>query len=172
MAKEASATMTLETVRKSLIEQEDTIIYSLIDRATYPLNSKTYDDSASLIPGFDGSFAKFLAMETEAVHAKVHWLFLFICGHSYTRRGLNFSSNNIIRWSMKQCGRYENPEEHPFFPDALPSSLVPSHEYPNVILRETLFFSHILSKVFLVILLKIFLDLSRFADLAFRCLFH
>ncbi|KAK4756029.1 hypothetical protein SAY87_009786 [Trapa incisa] len=101
MVKEASETMTLETVRNSLNEQENTIIYSLIDRANYPLNPKMYDESASLIPGFDGSLVKFMVMETEAVHAK--------------------------------CGRYENPEELPFFPGNLPSSLVPSQEYPNIL---------------------------------------
>lgn len=68
--KEASDTMTLETVRNSLIEQEDTIIYSLIDRANYQLNSKMYDETASLIPGYDGSLVKFVVMETEAVNAK------------------------------------------------------------------------------------------------------
>ncbi|OWM87387.1 hypothetical protein CDL15_Pgr022498 [Punica granatum] len=71
MAKEASATMTLETVRDSLSAQEDTIIYSLIDRVNYPLNSKTYDQSASLIPGFAGSLVEYVVKETEAVHAKI-----------------------------------------------------------------------------------------------------
>ncbi|KAK4760014.1 hypothetical protein SAY87_023145 [Trapa incisa] len=100
MAKEVSDTMTLETVRNSLIEQEDTIIYSLMDRANYPLNPKMYE-SSSLIPGYDGSLVKFMVMETEAVHAK--------------------------------CGRYENPEELPFFPANLPSSLVSSQEYPKIL---------------------------------------
>ncbi|KAB2027846.1 hypothetical protein ES319_D05G060900v1 [Gossypium barbadense] len=32
-----------------------------------------------------------------------------------------------------KAGRYENPEEHPFFPDDLPPSQVPPHKYPRVL---------------------------------------
>ncbi|XP_077238112.1 chorismate mutase 2 [Tasmannia lanceolata] len=90
---------TLDSVREALIRQEDTIVFSLIERAKFAKNSLIYDQSSDLIPGFCGSLLQFLLKETETLHAKV--------------------------------GRYENPEEHPFFPVQLPLS--PPHNYPQVL---------------------------------------
>jgi hypothetical protein len=38
-------------------------------------------------------------------------------------------SNNVV---ILQAGRYENPEENPFFPENLVSSLVPSYPFTKV----------------------------------------
>lgn len=93
--------LTLDMVRDSLIRQEDTIVFSLIERARFPLNSPTNNSSYASIPGSSGSLAEFIVKQTEAIQAT--------------------------------AGRYENPEEHPFFPDNLPPSLVPPHKYPEVL---------------------------------------
>lgn len=63
---------TLESVRKGLVRQEDTIVYGLIDRARFPLNSHTYEENYSKIPGFCGSLVEFVVQNTEAVQAKVN----------------------------------------------------------------------------------------------------
>ncbi|GMP83734.1 hypothetical protein CsSME_00037543 [Camellia sinensis var. sinensis] len=34
---------------------------------------------------------------------------------------------------MLQFGRYESPEENPFFPDSLPPLVVPPHNYPQIL---------------------------------------
>ncbi|GLT76106.1 hypothetical protein SLA2020_477870 [Shorea laevis] len=94
-----SSGMTLDTVRDALIRQEDTIIFSLIERAKFPLNSPAYNQS--WVPGFSGSLVEFIVKQTENLQAKV--------------------------------GRYENPEEHPFFPNDLPETVVPLFEYPKVL---------------------------------------
>ncbi|XP_041022667.1 chorismate mutase 2-like [Juglans microcarpa x Juglans regia] len=62
--------LTLESVRDSLVRQEDTIIYALIERARFPINSPAYDHSYAKIPGFSGSLLQFLVRETEALQAK------------------------------------------------------------------------------------------------------
>ncbi|XP_062163150.1 chorismate mutase 2 isoform X1 [Alnus glutinosa] len=62
--------LTLESVRQSLIRQEDTIVFGLIERARFPINSPTYNGSYANIPGFSGSLAQFLVRETEALQAK------------------------------------------------------------------------------------------------------
>ncbi|GLU01243.1 hypothetical protein SLE2022_185560 [Rubroshorea leprosula] len=93
--------ITLDSVRDALIRQEDTIIFSLIERAKFPLNSPAYNQSSLSIPGFSGSLVQFFVKETENLQAK--------------------------------AGRYENPEEHPFFPDGLPDSVVPHFEYPKIL---------------------------------------
>ncbi|CAI9094594.1 OLC1v1030357C1 [Oldenlandia corymbosa var. corymbosa] len=88
-----SSGFTLESVRKSLIRQEDTLVFNLIERAKYPIVPQLYDDgNCPILPGSSDSFLESFVKETEAVQAKF--------------------------------GRYQSPEEHPFFPDKLPESLV------------------------------------------------
>ncbi|KAG8495307.1 hypothetical protein CXB51_012948 [Gossypium anomalum] len=98
---DVSDRLTLESVRDSLIRQEDSIVFSLIERARFPLNAPTYDPSYFSMPSSYGSLVELVVKQTEAVQAK--------------------------------AGRYENPEEHPFFPDDLPPSQVPPHKYPRVL---------------------------------------
>ncbi|MBA0774251.1 hypothetical protein Gotri_009472 [Gossypium trilobum] len=98
---DVSDRLTLESVRDSLIRQEDSIVFSLIERAKFPLNAPTYDPSYFSMPASYGSLVELVVKQTEAVQAK--------------------------------AGRYENPEEHPFFPDDLPPSQVPPHTYPRVL---------------------------------------
>lgn len=93
--------LTLESIRNSLIRQEDTIIFSLIERAKYPINPQFYDSNCSIFPGISGSLLEKFVQETEAIQAKF--------------------------------GRYQSPEEHPFFPDGLPDSLVPPHSLPDIL---------------------------------------
>lgn len=89
---------TLDSLRDSLTRQEDSIVFSLIERAKYPYNAPTYS-SSFLRDGQNRSIAEIFVRETEAVQAK--------------------------------AGRYQNPEELPFFPHDLPLSLVPPYNYPQ-----------------------------------------
>ncbi|CAN6459095.1 unnamed protein product [Victoria cruziana] len=63
----APATLSLESARESLIRQEDTIVFSLIERTQYPFNAPAYD----AIPCLGGSLAEVLVKETEVLHAKL-----------------------------------------------------------------------------------------------------
>ncbi|CAA2987106.1 chorismate mutase 2 isoform X1 [Olea europaea var. sylvestris] len=58
--------LNLDTLRKILVREEDTIIFSLIERAKYPINSPLYDKR----PGLSGSLFEFFVKESEAVQAK------------------------------------------------------------------------------------------------------
>lgn len=69
--------LTLESIRDSLVRQEDTIIHALIERARFPINSPAYDYSYAKIPGFSGSLLQFIVRETEAFQAKVCLYVLF-----------------------------------------------------------------------------------------------
>ncbi|XP_021735774.1 chorismate mutase 2-like [Chenopodium quinoa] len=60
--------LSLDSIRKTLIGLEDTIIYSLIERANRPLNSPAYDSSH--FPGFHGSLTELLVKGTESVQAQ------------------------------------------------------------------------------------------------------
>ncbi|XP_019167920.1 PREDICTED: chorismate mutase 2-like [Ipomoea nil] len=64
--------VTLETVRASLIRQEDTIVFCLIERAKFPRNPTLYDQSAPVVPTtLSASLFHFIFKETEALQSKV-----------------------------------------------------------------------------------------------------
>ncbi|KAK9141555.1 hypothetical protein Syun_010955 [Stephania yunnanensis] len=100
---DSANTLSLDAIRDSLIRQEDTIVFCLIERAKFPINSVIYDQQSSSVgvPGFDGSLLHYIVKESEILNAKV--------------------------------GRYASPEENPFFPDGLPPQLFPPHNYPSVL---------------------------------------
>ena len=66
-----SESLTLDNIRHSLIRQEDSIIFSLLERAQYCYNADTYDHDAISAEGFRGSLVEFMVWETEKLHAQV-----------------------------------------------------------------------------------------------------
>lgn len=66
-----SESLTLEGIRNSLIRQEDSIIFSLLERAKYCYNADTYDPTAFDMDGFHGSLVEYMVKGTEKLHAKV-----------------------------------------------------------------------------------------------------
>lgn len=75
--------ITLESVRESLIRQEDTIVFNLIERARYPRNSPLYNQSYS-IPGFSGSLFQYIVSQSENLYARVSFfLSFFFSFHSW-----------------------------------------------------------------------------------------
>ncbi|OWM64552.1 chorismate mutase 1, chloroplastic [Punica granatum] len=68
---DTSKSLTLEGIRRSLILQEDSIIFALLERAQYFYNEETYDPVAFAMDGFPGSLVEFMVKETEKLHAQV-----------------------------------------------------------------------------------------------------
>jgi chorismate mutase len=68
---DGSDNLTLDHIRHSLIRQEDSIIFSLLERAQYCYNGDTYDPDAFSMDGFNGSLVEYMVKETEKLHAKV-----------------------------------------------------------------------------------------------------
>uniref|UniRef100_A0A1J3HP67 chorismate mutase n=1 Tax=Noccaea caerulescens TaxID=107243 RepID=A0A1J3HP67_NOCCA len=66
-----SESLTLEGIRNSLIRQEDSIIFGLLERAKYCYNADTYDPTAFDMDGFHGSLVEYMVKGTETLHAKV-----------------------------------------------------------------------------------------------------
>jgi hypothetical protein len=66
-----SQTLTLDFIRHSLIQQEDSIIFSLLERSQFCYNADTYDCDAFHKDGFHGSLVEFMVRETEKLHAQV-----------------------------------------------------------------------------------------------------
>lgn len=74
--------LSLESIRESLIRQEDTIVFSLIERAKFPLNSLAFEASRCLDSGNSSSLTEFFVREIEILQAKVSTLLLFKLIHS------------------------------------------------------------------------------------------
>lgn len=68
---DTSKSLTLEGIRRSLILQEDSIIFALLERAQYFYNAEAYDPDAFAMDGFPGSLVEFMVKETEKLHAQV-----------------------------------------------------------------------------------------------------
>lgn len=66
-----SKTLTLDGIRHSLIRQEDSIIFSLLERTQYSYNADAYDSDAFFMDGFKGSLVEYMVLETEKLHAQV-----------------------------------------------------------------------------------------------------
>ncbi|OEL32355.1 Chorismate mutase 3, chloroplastic [Dichanthelium oligosanthes] len=66
-----SETLTLDSVRDTLIRLEDSIIFGLLERAQYRYNADTYDSNAFRMDGFKGSLVEYMVRETEKLHAQV-----------------------------------------------------------------------------------------------------
>ncbi|XP_058009997.1 chorismate mutase 3, chloroplastic, partial [Hevea brasiliensis] len=66
-----SQSLSLENIRHSLIQQEDSIIFSLLLRAQYDYNADTYDPDAFPMKGFRVSMVEYIVRETEKLHAQM-----------------------------------------------------------------------------------------------------
>jgi len=87
-----SDVLSLDSIRASLIRQEETIIFALIERAQFRQNKVVYEPGASgldsIVNGDDkSSFLEHMLTETEKLHSAVR--------------------------------RYKSPEEHAFYPEKL-----------------------------------------------------
>ncbi|PFH54065.1 hypothetical protein AMATHDRAFT_843 [Amanita thiersii Skay4041] len=95
--------LSLDRIRSVLTRLEDTIIFSLIERAQFAHNPKIYqrgafDELTRL--GFDGSWLEWFLKETESFHAKAR--------------------------------RYTSPDEYPFS-SGLPEPVLPPLTFPKIL---------------------------------------
>lgn len=101
-----STALSLDNIRQSLIRQEETIIFSLIERAQFAHNQAVYVPDAIPVPGFSPtgerhSLLEYLVRETEQIHGKIR--------------------------------RFTSPDQHAFYPDDLPSLVLPHLQYREVL---------------------------------------
>ena len=103
--RDRSDTLSLNNIRRTLILMEDTIIFSLIERAQFARNEAIYQRGGVPVPlwtldGHQMSLLEYLLRETEQTHGRIR--------------------------------RYTSPDENAFFPEALPPLVLPPLSYPQV----------------------------------------
>ncbi|KAL3678167.1 hypothetical protein R1sor_021123 [Riccia sorocarpa] len=69
--KDEKEELTLDCIRESLIRQEDSIIYNLLERAQYCTNPPVYVPGSFPVEGLKDSLIEYLLRETERLHATV-----------------------------------------------------------------------------------------------------
>lgn len=95
--------LSLDRIRSVLVRLEDTIIFSLIERAQFVHNARMYQRGAFKELqdiGFNGSWLEWFLKETETFHAKAR--------------------------------RYTSPDEYPFSSD-LPEPIIPPLSFPQIL---------------------------------------
>jgi chorismate mutase len=111
--------LSLDSIRSTLIRQEETIIFSLIERAQFYKNSIVYEKG-----GF-GTLGTPLGCVTPEKGAEEE---------------LSFLEYMLLGTEVLHCRarRYTSPEEHAFFPERLPTDLdaLPSLHYPEDLLSS------------------------------------
>lgn len=116
--------LSLDSIRSTLIRQEETIIFAIIERAQYRHNSRVYKPA-----GF-GNLGLPLGVDPTCD---------FFNNDDSSASNLSFLEYLIIGTEALHCSvrRYTSPEEHPFFPQCLPSgpnAALPQLEYPTDLL--------------------------------------
>jgi chorismate mutase len=110
--------LSLDSIRSSLIRQEETIIFALIERAQFRKNAIVYRRG-----GF-GDLGTPIGSTPGDTHEK-----------------LSFLEYMLVGTEVLHCGvrRYTSPEEHAFFPERLPEGqmeALPLLEYPQELLSS------------------------------------
>ena len=117
--------LTLDNIRTALIRQEDTIIFSLIERSQFKRNTEIYEAGAVSVPCFDSktgemkSLLEFTLREIEQLHGKLR--------------------------------RYTSPDERAFFDDKLPPLLLKPMDFPSVLMPwiTTINMNHVVYKEYI-----------------------
>lgn len=114
--------LSLDSIRSTLIRQEETIIFAIIERAQFRQNSIVYQ------PGGFGDLGLPVGCSTEEDNCS-----------DIDSASLSFLEYMLIGTEALHCGvrRYTSPEEHAFFPNSLPKGplgALPQLDYPTDLL--------------------------------------
>jgi chorismate mutase len=111
--------LSLESIRSTLIRQEETIIFALIERAQFRRNDIAY------LPGGFGDLGCPVGSTVVDSDKKLSFLEYMLVG------------TEVLHCSVR---RYTSPEEHAFFPERLPMqgqmNALPQLDYPNLLSKD------------------------------------
>ena len=111
--------LSLPSIRSTLIRQEETIIFALIERSQFRQNAEVYRKGAALSADLGTPVGSTVPSEEE----KLSFLEYMLVGTEVLHSGVR---------------RYTSPEEHAFFPSRLPQGMILNPlDYPDDLLSST-----------------------------------
>lgn len=111
--------LSLPSIRSTLIRQEETIIFALIERSQFRQNAEVYQKGAALSADLGAPVGSTVPSEEE----KLSFLEYMLVGTEVLHSGVR---------------RYTSPEEHAFFPSRLPQGMILNPlDYPDDLLSST-----------------------------------
>ena len=111
--------LSLPSIRSTLIRQEETIIFALIERSQFRQNPEVYRKGAALSADLGTPVGSTVPSEEE----KLSFLEYMLVGTEVLHSGVR---------------RYTSPEEHAFFPSRLPQGMILNPlDYPDDLLSST-----------------------------------
>jgi chorismate mutase len=118
--RDMSQALSLDNIRSSLIRQEDTIIFSFIERAQFARNEAVYTPDRIPVPGRRCVPQSQPCLSLRGMNLNQ----LFFPHAGFDRSGQRYSLLQYVLRETEQLHaklrRYTSPDEHPFFPDDLP----------------------------------------------------
>jgi chorismate mutase len=131
--------LSLDSIRSTLIRQEETIIFAIIERAQFRQNDIVYQkDGLGKFEAPIGSVEPEPAPDV-SVSTKNQYSYSYSYSHGDTR--LSFMEYMLVGTEALHCRarRYKSPEEHAFFPERIPLSIqiLPDLQYsPELLSTE------------------------------------
>eukprot|EP00563_Minutocellus_polymorphus_P001675 CAMPEP_0181046488 /NCGR_PEP_ID=MMETSP1070-20121207/14377_1 /TAXON_ID=265543 /ORGANISM="Minutocellus polymorphus, Strain NH13" /LENGTH=394 /DNA_ID=CAMNT_0023125105 /DNA_START=162 /DNA_END=1346 /DNA_ORIENTATION=- len=111
--------LSLPSIRSTLIRQEETIIFALIERSQFRQNPEVYQKGTTLSADLGAPIGSTVPSEEE----KLSFLEYMLVGTEVLHSGVR---------------RYTSPEEHAFFPSRLPQGMILNPlDYPDDLLSNT-----------------------------------
>lgn len=111
--------LSLPSIRSTLIRQEETIIFALIERSQFRQNAEVYQKGTALSADLETPVGSTVPSEEE----KLSFLEYMLVGTEVLHSGVR---------------RYTSPEEHAFFPSRLPQGMILNPlDYPDDLLSNT-----------------------------------
>lgn len=129
--------LTLPDLRERLIRQEETIIFSLIERAQFRMNDVIYKPGAFTdLP--DYSLKKSSALSSKTTSSSTSGT---ENGEAQNKQAVTVSFSQYMLYELERCHarvrRYTSPDEHPFAPaHILPPPVLPPLNYPPTLVSN------------------------------------
>ena len=156
--------LSLESIRSSLIRQEETIIFALIERAQFLSNDVVYSRKDGLlsdktprlplgarvsVSSSEGDLAPLRDVNEERLRCVFYFMLIFLihvsAGRSTNQSITQINPRSFMEYMLvgteilhSEVRRYTSPEEHAFFPEFIPPPLgeLAKLEYPDDLLSD------------------------------------
>ena len=130
--------LSLDRIRSILTRLEDTIIFSLIERAQFAHNPRIYDRGVFKeleALGFKGSWLEWFLKETETFHGAQYIFPHYLKSNAHLYLSKSTEVHKVVVFLFRAASPSDlqiSPDEYPFT-TGLPAPILPPPEYPPIL---------------------------------------